>query len=80
MVKNSEYLKEFEDDWISKQRLTPEQAFDILDSMWEEAVSLGVLPRKDPMEGLEAVLRIASILNSVPMSGKIKHDPAAPRI
>ena len=64
MVKNPEYLKKFEDQWISTQKLTPEQAFQILDSMWEEAVTLGILPPKDPMEGIEVDLRIAEILNS----------------
>jgi hypothetical protein len=70
MVKNPEYLKKFEDDWISKQRLTPDQAFDILDAMWEEAVSLGVLPRKDPMEGFEVVQRIAEFINCLEISSK----------
>ncbi len=70
MVKDPEYLKNFEDDWISKQRLTPDQAFDLLDAMWEEAVSLGVLPRKDPMEGFEVVQRIAEILNCLKTSSK----------
>ncbi len=64
MVKNTEYLKKFEDEWISSQKLTPEQALNILDSMWEEAIALGVLPSKDPMEGFEVDLRIAEILNS----------------
>ncbi len=64
MVKNPEYLKKFEDQWISTQKLTPEQAFQILDSMWEEAVTLGTLPPKDPMEGIEVDVRIAEILNS----------------
>ncbi len=70
MVKDPEYLKKFEDDWISKQRLTPDQVFDLLDAMWEEAVSLGALPRKDPMEGFEVVQRIAEILNCLKTSSK----------
>ncbi len=70
MVKNPEYLKKFEDDWISKQRLTPDQAFDLLDAMWEEAVSLGVLPRKDPMEGFEVAQRIAEFINCLKISSK----------
>ncbi len=31
--------------------------------MWQEAVDLGVLPLKDPLEGIEVDIRIAKILN-----------------
>ncbi len=64
MIKNAEYLKKFEDEWIFSQEVNPEQAWNILDSMWEEAIALGVLPPKDPLEGIEVDLRIAEILNS----------------
>jgi hypothetical protein len=36
-----------------------------VDSLHREAVQLGVSPRKNPMDGIEVVLRIAKALNLV---------------
>jgi hypothetical protein len=33
--------------------------------MWEEGRKLGVLPLKDPLEGIEVDIRMARILNHV---------------
>lgn len=38
----------------------------ILEQMLAEAVALGAFPPTDPLEGLEVVLRIARVVNSVP--------------
>jgi hypothetical protein len=64
MVKDSKYLKKFEEKWIARQKLSHEDALKILDSMWEEGISLGVFPPKNPMEGFEVDWQIARILNS----------------
>jgi hypothetical protein len=36
----------------------------ILDGLWEEGIALGVLPPRDPMAGIDVVIRVAAILNS----------------
>ena len=64
MIKDAEYLRRFEDNFISKQKLTYEKALKILESMWREVQSVGVLARKDPLEGIDVSLRIAKVLNS----------------
>jgi hypothetical protein len=64
MIKNTESLRRYEENWISKQKLTYEQALNIIESMWEEGTCLGVLPPKDPMEGIDVDVRVARILNS----------------
>jgi hypothetical protein len=33
--------------------------------MWREGMALGVLPLKDPLEGIEVDIRIARMLNDV---------------
>ena len=38
----------------------------ILEQMLAEAVALGAFPPANPLEGLEVVLRIARVVNSVP--------------
>lgn len=37
----------------------------ILEAMYQEAKSLGVFPLKDPLDGIEADLKLARVLNSV---------------
>ena len=64
MIKDAEYLRRFEDNFISKQKLTYEESLRILESMWHEVRSVGVLMRKDPLEGIDVSLRIAKVLNS----------------
>jgi hypothetical protein len=64
MVRNPEYLKQFEKEWVAGDKLTYERALEILDAMWEEGIALGVLPPKDPLEGIEVDIQIARILNS----------------
>ena len=64
MIKDAEYLRHFEDNFISKQKLTYEEALRILESMWHEVRSVGVLTRKDPLEGIDVRLKIAKVLNS----------------
>lgn len=64
MIKDNAYLKNFENELISKQKLPYEKALKIFEAMWEEGVSLGVLPPKDPLEGIEVDIRVAKILNS----------------
>jgi len=64
MVKNRKILENLVDDHNKKHPLTLGQKFKLLDSMWAEGKRLGVLPPKNPLEGLETDIRLAKILNS----------------
>jgi hypothetical protein len=65
MVKNPSVLKKLEDDLIrSEGRLPFNKSIDIFASMWDEAVRLGAIPSKDPMDGIEVDVRIAKAINS----------------
>lgn len=55
LIEDPEHLHELEDEVASKLELTKEQAFALMDAMWHEAVSLGVLPPEDPLEGIETL-------------------------
>jgi len=46
--------------------------------MLAAAVALGALPPTDPSEGLEVVLRIARVVNSVPSAGPYTGTPYKP--
>ena len=65
MIKDFKILKKFEDNFIRHEgRLSYDQAIKIFTYMWVEGVSLGTLPPKDPMEGIEVDIKIAKVLNS----------------
>jgi hypothetical protein len=64
MIKNAEIFEKFEKEYAVRESLSFQEASRIFESLWNEGVSLGVLPLKDPFEGLEVDFRIARILNS----------------
>jgi len=64
MIKNSHLVKKLEEDFIAREKLPYRKALHIFESLWQEGVTLGVLPPKDLSEGLEVDLRIARVLNS----------------
>lgn len=65
MSKSSRAYKNFQIDFAKDRgRLTHQQALKLFTAMWEEAWSLGILPAKDPLEGIAVDIRIARVLNS----------------
>lgn len=64
MIKNPEILARFEAEELKKEKLSYKEALKIFEAMWQEAVSLGVLPLKDSLEDIETDIRLARILNS----------------
>lgn len=65
MIKNPDLLRKFEDDYARQEgRLNYSQSLRIFTDMWKEGVRLGVLPPKEPLEGIEVDIRIAKVLNS----------------
>jgi len=68
LIKNPDILERLEREVIRKERLSFKQALTIFEAMWKEGVSLGVLPPRDPLEGIEVDIRIARILNCLKKS------------
>jgi len=64
MIRDPLTLQQFEAEFSRRHRLTHRQSLAILDSLWEEGRALGVFPPKDPMAGIEVVVRVAAIVNS----------------
>ena len=65
MIKDAILLAEFEENELRKEKLDYGSALRIFEAMWKEAMLLGVLPLKDPLEGIEVDIKIARILNDV---------------
>ncbi len=64
MIKNSHILREFEDSLARKEGQIPiQKAFNIFSAMWKEAMTLGIIPFKDPLAGIEVDIKVARILN-----------------
>lgn len=65
MVINSEKLRAYEDERIRTEKVDVKRNFRIVDALYDEARMLGVLPPKDPLEGIEVKIRIARAVNYV---------------
>jgi len=65
MIKNKHILEELDNQFIlGKGRLSYDEALRLFEAMWIEAKNMGIVPLKDPMEGIDVDIRIARILNS----------------
>lgn len=65
LIKDAKLLAEFEENELRKEKTDYLNALRIFEAMWKEAKLLGVLPLKDPLEGIEVDIKIARILNDV---------------
>lgn len=65
MIKDVKAVANFEESELKKEVPDYESALRIFEAMWKEASLLGVLPLKDPLEGIEVDIKIARTLNDV---------------
>ena len=65
MIKDADLLYEFEKEEIRSEKLTYPEALKLFEAMWEEGISLKIIPLEDPLEEIGVDIRIARILNSV---------------
>jgi hypothetical protein len=65
MIKDKKYLQEFEKEIIRSKKADIANNLRIVEALYKEAVSLGVFPLKDPLEGIEVDIKIAKVINSV---------------
>ncbi|MCK4353239.1 hypothetical protein KAW65_07530 [candidate division WOR-3 bacterium] len=70
MIKNPALLEKLERNIIANENLSFIESLNIFEAMWQEGVSLGVLPPKEPLEGIDVDIRIAKILCSENSSQK----------
>ena len=64
MVRDGDTLRDFEEDLIRREpQRSFQEALKLYEAMWKEAVALGVLPLADPLEGIEADIELARLLN-----------------
>ncbi|MBI2487424.1 MAG: hypothetical protein HYW01_10805 [Deltaproteobacteria bacterium] len=68
MITKHKKVQKFEKELVKKTKLDVMQNFQIAEALYREAVALGVIPMKDPLEGLEVDIKIARVVNSVSKS------------
>ena len=68
MITNRKKFKEFEKNLLKNEKLDIIQNFKIVEALYREAVTLQVIPLKNPLEGLEMDIKIARVVNSVSKS------------
>jgi hypothetical protein len=66
MIGDAKMLRDFENDLIRNAPADVYANFRIIDALYGEAVGLGVFPLKDRMDGLDTIIRVAKVVNSVP--------------
>jgi hypothetical protein len=58
-------LQEFELDFLKKEKINIARNFHIVEALYKEAVTLGIIPLRNPLDGIEVDLKIAKVVNSV---------------
>ena len=74
MIRNAGILQNLEKELIRKEPVDVSANFRIVDALYREAVSLGVFPLKNPMDGVETIIKVAKVVNSVP-DAALPHSP-----
>jgi hypothetical protein len=65
MIKNPAILAKLEKELAASQPPDYTRELKIFEALYDEAVALGVLPLKDPLEGLDSVITLAHDMNHV---------------
>ncbi len=63
MIKNRRAIELFENSLILRSIADYQRNLQIFEALYREACSLGVLPLKDPLDGIETDIHLARIMN-----------------
>ena len=58
-------LQKFELNFLREEKVDVIRNFHIVDALYDEAVTLGIIPLRNPLEGIQVDLKIAKVVNSV---------------
>ena len=58
-------FRKFERELLKKEKVDIMRNFKILEALYQEAVSLGIIPMKNLLDGVEVDIKIAKVINSV---------------
>jgi hypothetical protein len=75
MIRNANLLKKFETEQIQRRKPDYFQNLRIFESLYNEAINLGIFPLKDPLEGIEVDIALAKALNVRRVARKTRSNP-----
>jgi len=58
-------LSKFERDFLRNEKVDIARNFHLVEALYKKAVSLGIIPLKNPLDGIEVDLKLARVVNSV---------------
>ena len=64
MMKAKEF-QAVESTLLRREKIDVKRNFKIVEALYKEAVALGVIPFKNPLDGLDVDIRIAKVINRV---------------
>lgn len=65
MIKNPKILRKFEMELVRKSKLDYKKNMAIFEALNKEAILVLGKKKRDPLEGLETIVKIARIINNV---------------
>jgi len=65
MIKDNRKFQKFEADLVAKEKTGFMKNYRIVEAMYDEAVALGIVPMKHPLDGIDIDIKIARVVNSV---------------
>ncbi|RMH77847.1 MAG: hypothetical protein D6681_20590 [Calditrichaeota bacterium] len=74
-IKSSEVWKQWEKEYLRRQKSDFFHNLKIYEALYEEARLLGVLPPANPLEGIEVKIKLAKALNAIATAGKDRSLP-----
>lgn len=73
MIQNPNLVEQFERSQIQQARPDFFRNSEIFEALFEEAKALGLFPLKDPLDGIDVVIRLAQVLNVQIPAGQTRH-------
>ncbi len=74
MLKDILAWKAWEAQYHRSNRVDYARNLEIFEALYDEAVALGILPRRDPLEGLEQKIRLAEALHVSATAHRVSPD------
>jgi hypothetical protein len=64
MIRDRRAFQEFEISLLKREKVDYRNNYRVFNALWKEAVALKVFPPRDPLEGIETIIKPARALNS----------------
>ncbi len=65
MMINHRKFQKFEMELAKGEKVNLKRNFQIIEALYDEAVALGAIPLRDPLEGIKIDIKIAKIVNGI---------------